>query len=313
LTSGENNSATMTVGPSAIFGILGTSTGYVSLASADTTATNYVATLPANTGTVAELNAVQTFSVGQTFSAQVANTASGTSAQVFTSSPYSGGTGTTNVPLLYLKPGATAPTTFSAGGTFIGINAASGFTGNFFDLRVNGAAPVASLSYTGALTVSSCTGCGSGSSAFSALTGSTNTTAAMVVGTGTSLTPTGTGAITATNYLPSVNTATSGTSVTPNCTYPVVQITISTGTAFTFNAPGTCTPVNGQRMEVDVLASASGTPAYTWTTGASGDYIGSTDVALPTAGGGASLEDDFTFTYSTLVNRWKLMAYSRGY
>jgi hypothetical protein len=307
----------MTVGPSAIFGILGASgTGYTNIASANTSATNYTATLPANTGTVAELNAAQTFSGSQTFSAQntvTYNPVAGTTAFLFYSNPYSAGSGSSNWPLLYFKPGSTAPTTFSAGGTFIGINAASGFTGNFLDFRVNGGASVASLSATGALTVASCTGCGAAGTAFSGITGSTNTTAAMVVGTGASLTPTGTGTITATNYLPSVNTATSGTSVTPNCTYPVVQITISTGTAFTFNAPGTCTPVNGQRMEVDVLASASGTPAYTWTTGASGDYIGSTDVALPAAGGGASLEDDFTFTYSALVNRWKLMAYSRGY
>jgi hypothetical protein len=50
----------------------------------------------------------------------------------------------------------------------------------------------------GALTVTSCTGCGGGTAAFSALTGGTNTGAAMVVGTGASLTVSGSGTINAT-------------------------------------------------------------------------------------------------------------------
>ena len=49
-----------------------------------------------------------------------------------------------------------------------------------------------------------CTGCGGGTSAFSALTGGTNTTAAMLVGSGASLGPTGTGTIQATNIASTV-------------------------------------------------------------------------------------------------------------
>jgi hypothetical protein len=62
-----------------------------------------------------------------------------------TGAPFAGGTSTTNVPLLYLNSGATAPTTWVAGGTILGINAPAGFTGNFLDLHVNGGATLASI------------------------------------------------------------------------------------------------------------------------------------------------------------------------
>ena len=62
-------------------------------------------------------------------------------------------TGTNAAPYFYINQGATAPTTFSAGGTEIGINAPSGFAGNFLDFRVNGAAAAALiLSASGQLT-----------------------------------------------------------------------------------------------------------------------------------------------------------------
>jgi hypothetical protein len=70
-----------------------------------------------------------------------------------TGAPYTAGTATTNVPLLYVNDG-TAPTTWSTAGTEFGINAPSGFTGNFVDLHVNGGASVASVDYQGNLTVS---------------------------------------------------------------------------------------------------------------------------------------------------------------
>jgi hypothetical protein len=76
-----------------------------------------------------------------------------------TGAPYTGGSATTNFPQFYMNDG-TGPTTFSTAGTEFGVNAPSGFTGNFLDFHVNGGASVASLSSTGALTVASCTGCG---------------------------------------------------------------------------------------------------------------------------------------------------------
>jgi hypothetical protein len=63
----------------------------------------------------------------------------------------SGGSGTTTFPLVYINQGA-GPTTFSTGGTEFGINAPSGFAGNFLDLHLNGGASLFSVSSTGAIT-----------------------------------------------------------------------------------------------------------------------------------------------------------------
>jgi hypothetical protein len=70
-----------------------------------------------------------------------------TSANLFTGTPFSG-TGTTAVPLLYMN-GGTAPTTWAATGTYMGVNAVSGFTGNFIDFHLNGGASLFSVSNTG--------------------------------------------------------------------------------------------------------------------------------------------------------------------
>ena len=67
--------------------------------------------------------------------------------------PYTAGTATTNFPQLYVNTtGATGPTTFSTAGTMFGINAPSGFTGNFIDLYVNGGATQFRVTNTGAMT-----------------------------------------------------------------------------------------------------------------------------------------------------------------
>ena len=49
--------------------VLGSSTGYTTLTTANASATDYTATFPANTGTVAELNLAQTWTATQTFPA----------------------------------------------------------------------------------------------------------------------------------------------------------------------------------------------------------------------------------------------------
>lgn len=64
------------------------------------------------------------------------------------------GTGTTSTPLVYLN-GGNAPTTWNAsasGGTYYGVNAISGFAGNFVDFHVNGAGSVFAVSSTGTAT-----------------------------------------------------------------------------------------------------------------------------------------------------------------
>jgi hypothetical protein len=106
-----------------------------------------------------------------------------------------------------------------------------------------------------------------------------------------------------------VTTLSSGTSATPNCTYYINKVTISTGTAFTVNAPGTCTPYDGQELKIEITASASGAPTYTW----NGAFVASTTVPLPTAGLAASKEDIFKFEYSTSRTAWKLLAYNQEF
>lgn len=77
--------------------------------------------------------------------------AASTSGEVLTGTPFAG-TGTTSFPLSYFNvTGAAAPTTFSTGGTFIGVNAQSGFAGNFLDFRINGGTSVLTVSPTGSI------------------------------------------------------------------------------------------------------------------------------------------------------------------
>lgn len=52
---------------------------------------------------------------------------------------FTGGSGTTTFPYMLIDNGGTAVTSWSTGGTVIGINAASGFTGPLIDMHVNGA------------------------------------------------------------------------------------------------------------------------------------------------------------------------------
>lgn len=59
-----------------------------------------------------------------------------------------GGSGTTNFPHAYIN-GGNAPTTWNTSGTYLGINAVSGFAGNFLDFHVNGGASVMSVGSTG--------------------------------------------------------------------------------------------------------------------------------------------------------------------
>lgn len=103
--------------------------------SAITTGTNTTATMTLGTGSV--------------FTDAIVPVAS-TSAMNFSGAPFAAGTATTNFPLLYLNTtGATAPTSLSTGGTFLGINAPSGFVGNFLDAHLNGGSGLFNVNYAG--------------------------------------------------------------------------------------------------------------------------------------------------------------------
>lgn len=105
------------------------------------------ATLFAGTDTIAGLGTIQTFSAAQTFSALATFSAAGaasTPGMTISGAPFTGGTATTNFPQLYLNSGA-AVTSFVTTGTVLGINAPSGFGGDFFDTHVNGGASIISM------------------------------------------------------------------------------------------------------------------------------------------------------------------------
>lgn len=85
---------------------------------------------------------------GQTFSKAGA---ASVSPVLLTGSVFVGGTGTTNLPYLYLNHGNSAPTTWGTSGTVMGINAPSSFAGNLIDLHVNGGASVFSVTSSGAV------------------------------------------------------------------------------------------------------------------------------------------------------------------
>jgi hypothetical protein len=84
---------------------------------------------------------------------QSTNGAASTSPLLVTGTVFTGGSGTTTTPLLnFLPTGTTAATGWSTSGTFIGINAASGFAGNFLQFKKNNTT-LATLSNDGTLTL----------------------------------------------------------------------------------------------------------------------------------------------------------------
>jgi Collagen triple helix repeat (20 copies) len=103
-----------------------------------------------------------------------------------TTAPYTGGSGTTNFPVLYLNSGTTAPTTWSVNGTILGANAPSGFTGNLVDLRVNGAASAFSVASNGAVNCASLGATGAISSNTN-ISATTNITAGNLINVGSSV------------------------------------------------------------------------------------------------------------------------------
>jgi hypothetical protein len=66
------------------------------------------------------------------------NATASSPAKAFTGTWFTGGTGTTTKPQVLIEPTGTTSTGWSVNGTGLGVNAASGFTGNLLDLQVNG-------------------------------------------------------------------------------------------------------------------------------------------------------------------------------
>lgn len=303
--------------PSSDILVKGTSTGTTAVASANASSTNYTATLPANTGTIGELNLAQTWTAAQTYgSSTTFNYAPGaSSSEIYANTnPYSGGSGSTTQPLWYFTTGATAPTTWSTGGTYIGWNAASTFTGNWLDFHVNGGASVFSINYQGNVTGGTYNGTTIPSSATLLTSGGALGTPSS--GVATNLTGTASGlsiggnAATATQLAASwLNTASSGTSVTPICATGQRQ-TVTTVTAtgnLTINLPTGCG--EGQSVILKVTYTASIT--YTWVSGYHANASG--PGAIPTSSGGSSGVDFFTFYDDAANSRFDYLAGAQAF
>lgn len=105
-----------------------------------------------NTGTSGEtiplLNGANTSSGAQTYSAAGALSASAIN---YTGAAITGGNGTTTTPYDYIDQDATAPSTWSTNGTERGINAPSGWAGNFLDFHVHGGTSLFSVQASGAI------------------------------------------------------------------------------------------------------------------------------------------------------------------
>lgn len=82
------------------------------------------------------------------------NGAVSASAINITGTPFTGGSGTTTFPLFLFDAG-NDPTTWSTSGTLLGLNAPSGWAGNFIDFHTNGGASLFSVSPAGVVTAAS--------------------------------------------------------------------------------------------------------------------------------------------------------------
>lgn len=67
-----------------------------------------------------------------------ANTTASTPSMILSGTGFAGGSATTTKPTLLIEPAGTTSNNWSTSGTKLGINAESGFTGNFLVLQVNG-------------------------------------------------------------------------------------------------------------------------------------------------------------------------------
>jgi len=134
-------------------GVSGLTTGFLPKAASATTLTNSLcdeAITTANTFTCSDTQGM-TLSGGPL---RVTAAGAASKSQItITGTLFTGGSGTTTFPSLYINQG-TAPTNLSTAGTEFGINAPSGFTGNMIDLKLNGASTSSfTVSALGATTV----------------------------------------------------------------------------------------------------------------------------------------------------------------
>lgn len=117
---------------------------FTSDGSGNVTANNFTANSAVNTSVLNATGVVTLSKAG----------ASSASAVNITGTPFSG-TGTTSTPLVYFNNAVTQPTTWTTGGTYLGMNAVSGYTGNFLNFRLNGGSSLFTVDINGAVTSAS--------------------------------------------------------------------------------------------------------------------------------------------------------------
>ncbi len=97
------------------------------------------------------------------------------------------------------------------------------------------------------------------------------------------------------------DTGATGTTATPP--------TSNTTGQFTINAPASCTPTDGQKLEVKIISPAGGLITYAWPS----TIIGSTQLALPLTSAGAGLEDYFQLQDDADLGKWVMLSYNQGF
>lgn len=81
------------------------------------------------------------------------NGAASTAVVAYTGNIFTGGTGTTTFPFIFIEPNApTAATNWSTSGTLLGLESGSGFSGNVIDYKANGNTSNFTVSATGTVT-----------------------------------------------------------------------------------------------------------------------------------------------------------------
>ena len=98
-----------------------------------------------------------------------------------------------------------------------------------------------------------------------------------------------------------LDTGATGTTATPPTT--------NTTGLFTIHTPATCTPVDGQQLEIKIISPPGGLLQYAFGAG----YQASGQLAFPTVSYGPGDEDFFTVQYDADLTKWDLMATNQGF
>ena len=239
------------------------------------------ASLPANTGTVAELNLAQTWSA----------------LQKFTNADFALLGSSTGYTLLESGLSSTSNNTLTLPSTATDTLAALGTAETWTALQTFGT----SISI-GGVTAGGATG--TGNVVFA--TSPTLTTPAL--GTPSAIVLTNaSGTLSGVRINPRIQTAADATSITPagDTTDQVVQSNSQATGTLTMNAP-TGTPVDGQRLTIRI--KSTNVQTFSWNAA----YVGGT-AALPTATTGSSKYDYFLFVYNAGASNWDYIATATGF